>query len=273
MKRVLILGASGFIGQTLCTTLSQTYEVYGTYFTNKVRSDHTTMIKLNLSNDHGITHLLETIKPHYVISSLRGDFEDQLEAHRQLATYAKQYKTKVMFLSTANVFDSLTDKAHSEDDSPESLSDYGNFKIACENLMLDELGSLLTVLRLPMVFGLGSSRVQNILMDLKVGNPLKAYRDFYVSLHSDILLADQIAYLMDNEIHGVVHLGSMDVIKHEEMIYKLAHQLGYQSPNVQLDRLQDQPYYLALKSSRDLFPVQLIHSAEQVLESLVLETI
>ncbi len=38
MKKVLVLGASGFIGKAICQTMGDTYQVFGTYFSNKEKN-------------------------------------------------------------------------------------------------------------------------------------------------------------------------------------------------------------------------------------------
>lgn len=268
MKKVLILGASGFIGKAICKELSESCEVYGTYFTNKDQMEDVMKIKLDISNDDQIMNVLETVEPDVVVSSLRGDFVYQLRAHENMANYLRDHGGRLIYLSTANVYDALTDKAHSESDTPSSSSDYGQFKIKCESMLHDILGPLLTVVRLPMVFGLNSKRIHDIRNGLKHGNPLLIYKDFFLNIHSDVLLARQMAYLIDNDVEGILHLGSHDVIGYSEAMTMLTKQLGFEKTSLTYERIQDQPYYLALSTERNVFPVDLLYSSEQVVESL-----
>jgi hypothetical protein len=78
-------------------------------------------------------------------------------------------------------------------------------------------------------------------------------------------------FFIEHDTPGILHLGSYDVIKHDEMTTKLISQLGYTSANMQLDRIQEQPYYLALKSTRDDLPVSILYNANQVIESLTFD--
>lgn len=268
MKKILVLGASGFIGKTICETLSADYEVYGTYCNNKVKPQGTMVVKLDISNDDQILNVLETIEPDVVISSLRGDFTYQMEMHRYLAKYLKDHGSRLFYLSTANVYDAVTDRAHVESDPLSSISDYGNFKIKCEKYLRDSMGPLVTILRLPMVFGKTSKRVMDIKEGLKHGGPLVAYRDFYLNIHSDTLLAKQLAYLIEVNAEGIIHLGSHDVIGYEACMAMLKKQLGHENIKLQYERIQDQPYYLALKTEKNILPIDLIYSAEQVIETI-----
>lgn len=268
MKKILVLGASGFIGKTICETLSPDYEVYGTYCHNKVKPEGTMVVKLDISNDDQIMNVLETIEPDVVISSLRGDFTYQMEMHRYLATYLKEHGSRLFYLSTANVYDAVTDKAHVESDPLNSLSDYGKFKIKCENHLRTTMGPLVTILRLPMVFGKESKRVVDIKEGLKHGGPLVVYKDFYLNIHSDTLLAKQMAYLIGLNAEGIIHLGSHDVIAYDVCMALLKKQLGHESIKLRYERIQDQPYYLALKTEKNILPIDLIFSAEQAIETI-----
>lgn len=268
MKKVLVLGASGFIGKTLCDTLSSDYEVYGTYYSHKTRPKDTMMVKLDLSAHDGILNVLRTVEPDVVVSSLRGDFAHQMSAHRHMAEYLREKGGRLFYLSTANVFDGKPNKAHGESEPPDSVSDYGRFKINCETLLRETMGPLVTILRLPMVFGKEAKRVQNIREGLKKGGPLIVQRDFYLTLHLDSLLAKQIHYLIESEASGTLHLGSQDVLAYDVAMAMLKKRLGHEHVKLQYERVQEQPYYLALKSEKNLLPVDLMFSAEQVVAGI-----
>lgn len=268
MKKILVLGASGFIGKAICKELKNEYEVYGTYYSNKAGIEGMIAIKLDISKDDQIMHVLETVEPDIVISSLRGDYVYQLRAHENMANYLKENGIRLIYISTANVYDAVTDKAHPETDVVSSKSDYGKFKITCEQLLQDILGPLVTILRIPMVFGLESPRVQEILTGLKKGAPVLVYRDCYVNVHSDVLLAKQIAYLVANDVEGILHLCSQDVIGYDESMALLTKQLGHEKTVLKYNRIQEQPYYLALRSERDVLPIDLLFSAEQIIQSI-----
>lgn len=268
MKKVLVLGASGFIGKTLCQILSSDYEVYGTYHENKIKPEGTMMVKLDLSVDDSILNVLSTVEPDVVISSLRGDFAYQMEAHRYMASWLKEKGSRLFYLSTANVFDGKPNKAHGESEPTGSVSDYGKFKIKCEEMLHKELGPLVTILRLPMVFGNEAKRVHDIREGLKRGGPLIVQRDFYLTLHLDTVLAKQIAYLIENDISGVLHLGSQDVVGYDVAMSMLKKQLGHEHVKLIYERIQDQPYYLALKTEKSVLPIDLMVSAEQVVEAI-----
>lgn len=268
MKKILILGASGFVGKAISDALKTSSEVYGSYFEHKDQMADIMKIKLDISKDEQILNVLETIEPDIVISSLRGDFVYQLRAHEHIAKYLVEHGSRLIYLSSANVFDAVTDQSHVESDTTSSNSDYGQFKIHCEEMLHKLMGPLVTTIRLPMIFGKNSKRIDDTRNCLSHGQPLLIYRDFFLSMHSDILLAKQIAYIVENHIEGILHLGSHDVITHVEAMSLLAKQLGYEKAELRYERIQDQPYYLALATERNALPIDLLYSCQQVINSI-----
>lgn len=95
--------------------------------------------------------LLQKTEPEWIISSLRGEFADQLAFHRQLAKEMKKLpNSRLCYISTANVFDKDGERPHYEEDEPEAESEYGRFKTECESMLMQELGERCMILRLPM---------------------------------------------------------------------------------------------------------------------------
>ena len=111
--------------------------------------------------EEALQSVLDAAKPEVVISCLRGDFAQQLEVHRFLADYLRERPgTRLVYLSTANVFDALNETPHIETDPPQAQSEYGCFKIACEQMLTERLGEQLLILRLPIVWGKNCPRLQ-----------------------------------------------------------------------------------------------------------------
>ena len=72
--KILILGASGFIGNAIYKELCSYFYTFGTYNTDNVfyRKNHN-FFQYNVEEDD-IYDILEAVKPTIIISSLRGDF-------------------------------------------------------------------------------------------------------------------------------------------------------------------------------------------------------
>ena len=77
---ILILGASGFIGNVLYKELLSYFDVYGTYCHNTDFRDNQVFYQYDVTND-ALYSILDNVRPNFIISALRGDFQAQLKAH------------------------------------------------------------------------------------------------------------------------------------------------------------------------------------------------
>ena len=107
MNRILILGASGYVGQAIYKELCSYFDVYGTFYSNKSFAKNQHFFRYDLDYD-GIDEIVLQVQPTIIISALRGDFAAQIEAHIFLTEYVKTKPCKLFFLSSANVFDAYS---------------------------------------------------------------------------------------------------------------------------------------------------------------------
>lgn len=63
MKKILIIGASGFVGKQLIQDFSKDYEVIGTYNSKQ----HNSLKKLDITNKDEVKKILEEINPDITI--------------------------------------------------------------------------------------------------------------------------------------------------------------------------------------------------------------
>lgn len=104
--RILVMGASGLVGNCVKDVLSKQYaDVYGTYCTHqKPYAGDSHMLHFDLALDRNTDSLLHQLHPDIIISSLRGDFERQTQAHRRMAAYGqKNPSAKLIYISSLNV--------------------------------------------------------------------------------------------------------------------------------------------------------------------------
>lgn len=150
--KILILGASGYAGACIKKVLEKRYDlVLGTYRTWKEEYRNApSMLQAELGDSPRLRKLLSSRRPDVVISCVTGDFSQQMEAHRLIAEYlAAQGEGKLIYLSSANVFDGALEGPHFEQDAPKADSPYGKFKIDCETCIRDRLGERGVIMRIP----------------------------------------------------------------------------------------------------------------------------
>ena len=160
--RILILGASGFIGEALYKELCSYFRTYGTYRTDNYSFDKNKHYFQYDIEEDDIFEILDSIKPTIIISALRGNFSAQVIAHAHISEYLVVNNAKLIFLSSANVFDAYSKFPSYELDKTLSHSMYGHFKIKIENMLLRLPKKHVAIIRLPMVFGTQSPRIKEI---------------------------------------------------------------------------------------------------------------
>src|SRR5690606_4047231 len=165
--RVLIFGASGFLGNSIYKELCPYFRTFGTYCTpNSHFEKNKHFFQYKLEEDDAF-EILNAVKPTIIISALRGDFHAQIIAHQHIAEYVQAHDCKIIFLSSANVFDAYSKFPSYEDDKTLSDSIYGHFKIKIENMLLRLPKKKAIIIRLPMVFGAQSPRVKELKQHLE----------------------------------------------------------------------------------------------------------
>lgn len=67
MKKLLVTGASGFLGWHLCHKAKQEWEVYGTYFSHALELAGVTLVKVDLTDFQALKQLFFDLQPAAVI--------------------------------------------------------------------------------------------------------------------------------------------------------------------------------------------------------------
>ncbi|TNJ41700.1 sugar nucleotide-binding protein [Tamlana fucoidanivorans] len=219
--RVLILGGSGFLGKAIYKELCPYFKTFATYnISNKAYEKNKHFFQYNLEEDD-IFEILDIVKPTIIISALRGNFSKQVILHQHLVEYVFHEQVKLIFLSSANVFDAYSKYPSYELDKTYSNSIYGHFKIKIENMLLRLPKKKVAILRLPMVFGPQSPRIQEIEQLIKAHEPVEVFPNLIMNVTSDSKLTQQIHYIINRNKYGVFHLGSKDLVHHDDFIKEL----------------------------------------------------
>ena len=182
---ILILGASGFIGKAIYKELCSYFRTFGTYNSNDIEfQNNQHFFHFNIEEDD-IFEILKAVKPTIIISSLRGDFSAQIIAHSHIIEYLVNSECKLIYLSSANVFDTYSKYPSYENDKTLSESIYGRLKIKIENMLLRLPKRKYTIIRLPMVFGVLSPRIEKIKQQLNEHTPIEVFPNLIMNVTTD----------------------------------------------------------------------------------------
>ncbi len=223
--RVLILGASGFIGNALYKELCSYFKTFGTYrIPKKIYEDNHHFFQYNVEEDD-VYEVLEATRPTIVISALRGDFRAQTIAHTHLSEYVLEHDCKLIFLSSANVFDAYSKYPSYELDKTLSDSIYGHFKIKIENMLLRLPKKKTAIVRLPMVLGSQSPRLKELKQQVHENTAIEIFPNIIMNVTTDSKVTQQIHYIINRNKSGIFHLGSTDLVHHDEYIKDIVEQI------------------------------------------------
>ena len=267
--RVLILGASGFLGNAIYKELCSYFNTFGTYNTENILFENNKhFFQYNVEEDD-VFEILEAVKPTIIISSIRGDFSAQVIAHSHICDYLKSHREcKLIFLSSSNVFDGYSKFPSYETDKTLSHSIYGHFKIKIENMLMRLPKRQIVVLRLPMMFGVQSPRVQEIKMLLNEKEPVEVFPNLIINVSTDSKLTQQIHYIINRNKKGIFHLGSNDLVHHDEFIEDIIKTLNIEKYTLKQVYTTNDERYLAVLSKYNLLPKHLHFSSQEVLFEL-----
>ncbi|MCB4808383.1 sugar nucleotide-binding protein [Tamlana sp. 62-3] len=222
---ILILGGSGFLGYAIYRELCSYFNTFATYNFNKSFEKNHHFFEYNFAEDD-IYEILDIVKPTIIISALRGDFSKQVMLHRHLSDYILDNDTKLIFLSSANVFDAYSKFPSYEQDKTLSNSVYGHFKIKIENMLLRLPQKKVCILRLPMVFGSQSPRILEIIDFIKAKEPIEIFPNLIMNVNTESKITQQIHYIINRNKFGIFHLGSSDLVHHDDFIKEITSKLG-----------------------------------------------
>lgn len=265
MKRILIIGASGFIGNALYKELSPYYATYGTYFSSKSFKKNKQFFHFDLTHE-GIDRILKKVKPNLIISAIRGPFEDQIDLHRELIEYVALFNCRLFFLSSSNVYDAFHHYPSYEFDKTLSESVYGRLKIQIENDIMRLPPSQYVIARLPMVYGLHSPRIKAIDVLLQDKQPLEVFPNTIINVISDRKLTQQIHYIINQKRTGIFHLGTTDLITHYDFHKRLASKRGWKSLVFKQVYTTNNMRYIAVLPKENKLPDHLLPTCDEVLE-------
>ncbi|MBT8179515.1 MAG: sugar nucleotide-binding protein [Flavobacteriaceae bacterium] len=265
-KKVLILGGSGFLGNAIYKELCNYFNTYGTYCSaRRSFEDNQQFLKYDMQEDD-IVRLLERVKPNIIVSALRGSFAAQIQAHQHMMEYLMHHDCALFFLSSANVFDAYSKFPSYEYDKTLSESVYGRLKIKIENMLLRLPKSKMAILRIPMVFGNTSPRIREMKSYIWKNEPIEVFPNLIINVTSDDRLTQQIHYLINRNKRGIFHLGSEDLVHHEDFIKEVIDRIGTFNPIYKRVYTTNEERYLAVLPKHNLLPKNLRVTYQEIID-------
>ncbi len=284
-KRLLVIGARGFLGAYAVRSSAGTFEV--------IRGDRSSTsqpgaVEIDVSDASSVDRAFREARPDCVLLLAAMSDIDRCEAspEQAFATNARgaenvanacaRTNARLLFTSTAAVFDGKK-HGYSEEDEINPLSVYGKTKVWAEKTVMSITSSAI-VLRFALVLGFAreggtNSMLESVVQKWKAGEPVSfPTREIRNPIDAESLSKIMINMLTNPEISGVYHAGASDSISRYELGRRLA---ARASVSAKLVRPQDAPapgraprgedHFLLTDKIRNFSGVE-VQTSEQVIE-------
>jgi dTDP-4-dehydrorhamnose reductase len=273
VRRILITGASGFLGSYLLRKIPPDIKVMAQYNSTQpitaIRNIQT--IKLNFENPD--LQVLQRFSPDVIIHAGAWTRIDDCEQNpslskrvnvdftTKLSRLASDIKARMIFLSTDQVFDG-TNPPYSEKSSVNPLNIYARHKLSAERMVLQTVENSV-VARSALIYGKALHQkptfTEKMYVSLKNNQPVKVFIDEFRTPILVQNLAEALWELTENSFCGVIHLGGSERVSRFQMGEKMCDLFGLNKKI--LVPVQMASNYLPAKRAADLsFNIKLAQS-------------
>jgi len=243
MKRILITGCNGLLGQKLLHVLTQNnIELLGIDLaqTGFIKDVYYRYYNLDLTARKPTISLIQDLKPNVIIHTAAITNVDECEFEKEkcwcinvtgtdnIVTGASRIGAKVIFISSDYIFDGKAGP-YNENDMPNPLNYYGRSKLAAENIVR---GSSVpwSIIRTIVLYGIGidvkESFVTWLLGMLRKGKDVQIVNDQW----GNTTLVDDLAFGIERIISlkrtGIFHIGGRDYMTRYEFALRVAEEFN-----------------------------------------------
>ncbi len=245
MNKILITGASGYLGSHLCKFLAKTnHKIFGLHNTSEIPTTGIEKVKVDLVNYSDLNYLFKDIKPDFVvhlsaitpaiISTVDEKYvrEINVELTKQISINSKTYNSFIIFASSDLVYkdgENLT-----EESELEPLTLYAQTKLAAEKIV-SEKAKYYLILRFSLMYGFSISTHKTFFdhsfLQLYQNQPVSAFQDQYRNALFVEDSANFISKLFEIKLkyHDIMNLCGWELLSRYEMVYRVAKTFGLNS--------------------------------------------
>lgn len=250
MKKLLVTGASGFIGQHLCQAASSEWQVLGLYRTHSFNIPGVFTHRIDLTNLSDVTGIVTDFSPDAIIHTAavsnlgicqaksHDTFNINVAASEHIARLCKEMGIPCVFTSTDIVFDG-TCPPYRETDPVSPINVYGEQKAVAEQAMTAAYQQV-SICRLALIFGcpVSTSSFRPDGDALSDGTPIRLFEDEF---RTPLQVGRAATGLLLAICHPgeVIHLGGQDCISRYDFGRKIADAFQYTKAHILSARQKD----------------------------------
>ncbi len=258
MKRILVTGANGLLGQRLACLLGPEpkYELLLTSHHPSFVLNHELLLdytQLDITSKGDVKSLVTSFRPDVIINAAAMTNVDACESQRELAwkinvhgvenlvDVSRSLQAKLLHISTDYVFDGKRGP-YAEDDRPNPINYYGKTKLASENVVRTG-DTRYAIVRTIVLYGNGKSVKQNfalwVIENLKNNHPIKAATDQIGSPTYVHDLAFGLLRIVEQDGEGIYHLSGSESLSRYDFAVRIADVFGFDTALIEPVKTED----------------------------------
>ncbi|HEY6436377.1 MAG TPA: SDR family oxidoreductase [Ignavibacteriaceae bacterium] len=260
MKRVLVTGGSGLLGQHLNLVFSKNHKILTTYNNHPGNCREFLSRKIDLLNENDLKILFQEFQPETVIhaaaitnpvpkenQSAKDYFDVNVTATKNIASLCEMYHSKLIYISTDLVYAGYRGSFLKEDAKLIPASLYAETKLVGES-KVKEFADNYLILRTGLLYGFGLNHshchFHFMFDDLRNNKPVKLFADQFRTPISLNDIAGIITVLADQDISGeIFNLGGLERVSRYELGEMLCSIAGFDKNLLQKITTEDIPNY------------------------------
>jgi dTDP-4-dehydrorhamnose reductase len=241
MKKIVITGSNGLLGQTLVNLLMKAPENYSVFGLskgdNRMNRNDFLYYDIDITNYSQLEECITYIQPSFIINTAAMTNVDtcelkpeecnnlNIEAVKYLTQICTKLNIHFIQISTDFIFDG-SKGIYKETDLPNPLSIYGHSKLKAENIVKNS-GVNFSILRTILVYGKGVNLKRNNIV-LWVKDMLENNKEITIvddqyrmpTYVEDLAMACKL--IVDKNISGVYHISSNELLS----VFEIANQIA-----------------------------------------------
>lgn len=257
MKRILVCGSNGLLGQKLAWLLNNgsDYEVLHTSYHRSFVHEYLLIdyTQLDITNRSDVKSLVTGYRPDIILNAAAMTNVDACEREKEkawkvnvtavenLVEVCRRIDAKLVHVSTDYVFDGKTGN-YKEEDRVNPINYYGKTKLAGENVIISS-GIDYAILRAVVVYGIGVKVKNNFALWVVTNlNEKKQIRcvDDQISNPTNVFdLANAMKEIVDHNISGLFHICGAEAISRYDFAVRAAEVFGYDPSLIQRIKTTD----------------------------------
>jgi len=252
MKKLLVTGASGFLGWNICQMVKKEWEIFGTVFSHPAEISGVNILKIDLTDFKELKKLFRKIRPDGVIhTATKSDPNfcqiNQTESYKvnvdvpiTIAKLCADSSIPCVFTSTDLVFNGLN-APYREEDPVCPVNIYGEQKVSAEEGMLKHYPGV-AICRMALMFGTSwhgaKSFIHPMIEAMREGRELQLFVDEFRTPVS-VKTAVSGILLTIEKVRGLIHLGGIERISRYDFGMLLMNMLNIQKAKLSPCRQRD----------------------------------